>query len=134
MAQIILRGGSHGSLLVFIMKTRLYNCDSLKPHFYKVKIGFTRVYIICFLILLRKHRLWVLIKNRLAEAVLTSTHICHKLWTKFCEKQQNFNGDLTKFCAIFLNITLGLPQYSLQSFFSRIQKLVKARRFMFISL
>ena len=32
------------------MKTRLYNFDPLKPHFYIVKLGFTGVYII-FLIL-----------------------------------------------------------------------------------
>ena len=36
-------------------------------------------------------------------------------------------GDLTKFCEIFFNITLELPQYTLKSFFSCIQKLVKAR-------
>ena len=29
-----------------IMKTRLYNFDPLKPHFYIVKLGFTGVYII----------------------------------------------------------------------------------------
>ena len=29
-----------------IMKTYLYNFDPLKPHFYKVKLGFTGVYII----------------------------------------------------------------------------------------
>ena len=34
-----------------ITKTRLYNSDLLKPHFYIVKLGFTGVYII-FLILL----------------------------------------------------------------------------------
>ena len=34
-----------------ITKTRLYNFDPLKPHFYTVKLGFTGVYII-FLILL----------------------------------------------------------------------------------
>ena len=28
------------------MKTRLYNIDPLKPHFYVVKLGFTGVYII----------------------------------------------------------------------------------------
>ena len=31
---------------VLIMKTCLYNFDSLKPHFYIVKLGFTGVYII----------------------------------------------------------------------------------------
>ena len=36
--------------VLFITKTRLYNFDPLKPHFYIVKLGFTGVYII-FLIL-----------------------------------------------------------------------------------
>ena len=35
------------------MKTYLYNFDPLKPHFYSVKLGFTKVYII-FLILLNE--------------------------------------------------------------------------------
>ena len=30
----------------YITKTCLYNIDPLKPHFYIVKLGFTRVYII----------------------------------------------------------------------------------------
>ena len=51
-------------------------------------------------------------------------HTCHKLWTKICEIRQNFKGDLTKFCEIFLNIPLELPKYSLKSFFS-CKKLVK---------
>ena len=38
--------------LFLIMKTRLYNVDPLKPHFYIVKLGFTGVYII-FLFLLK---------------------------------------------------------------------------------
>ena len=38
-----------------ITKTCLYNFDPLKPHFYIVKLGFTRVYII-FLISAQKHR------------------------------------------------------------------------------
>ena len=45
-----------------IMKTCLYNVDPLKPHFYKVKLGFTGVYII-FLISAQKHRLWVLVRT-----------------------------------------------------------------------
>ena len=35
-----------------ITKTRIYNFDPLKPHFYIVKLGFTGVYII-FIILLK---------------------------------------------------------------------------------
>ena len=37
----------------YITKTRLYNFDPLKPHFYIVKLGFTGVYII-FLISAQK--------------------------------------------------------------------------------
>ena len=40
------------TLLDRITKTRLYNFDPLKPHFYIVKLGFTGVYII-FLIFAR---------------------------------------------------------------------------------
>ena len=41
---------------------RVYNFDPLKPHFYLVKVGFTREYII-FLISAQKHRLWVLVRT-----------------------------------------------------------------------
>ena len=50
------------STFVTITKTHLYNFDPLKPHFYIVKLGFTRVYII-FLISAQKHRLWVLVRT-----------------------------------------------------------------------
>ena len=40
-----------------ITKTRLYNFDPLKPHFYIVKLGFTG------LISAQKHRLWVLVRT-----------------------------------------------------------------------
>ena len=36
---------------VCITKTRLYNFDPLKPHFYLVKLGFTVVNIICLVLL-----------------------------------------------------------------------------------
>ena len=39
-----------------ITKTYLYDFDPLKPHFYKVKLGFTWIYII-FLISVQKHKL-----------------------------------------------------------------------------
>ena len=61
--------GAGGVRRSAITKTRLYNFDPLKPHFYIVKLGFTGVYII-FLISAQKHRLWVLVRT----AVLTSTH------------------------------------------------------------
>ena len=38
---------------MFITKTRLCNFDPLKPHFYIVKLGFTGVYILFFLFLLK---------------------------------------------------------------------------------
>ena len=47
-----------------IMKTRLYNFDPLKPHFYIVKLGFTGVYVI-FLISAQKYRLWVPVRTAL---------------------------------------------------------------------
>ena len=49
-------------ILSHITKTRLYNFDPLNPHFYIVKLGFTRVYLI-FLISAQKHRLWVLVRT-----------------------------------------------------------------------
>ena len=45
-----------------IMKTRLYNFDPLKPHFFIVKVGFTGVYII-FVVAAQKHRLWVFVRT-----------------------------------------------------------------------
>ena len=47
------------TLRPIITKTRLYYFDPIKPHFYIVKLGFTRVHII-FLISAQKHKLWVL--------------------------------------------------------------------------
>ena len=46
-----------------ITKTCLYSFDPLKLHFYTVKLGFTWVYIINFLISAQKHRLWVLVRT-----------------------------------------------------------------------
>ena len=45
-----------------ITKTCLYNFDPIKPHFYIINLGFTRVYII-FLISAQNHRLWVLVRT-----------------------------------------------------------------------
>ena len=53
-----------------VKRTCLYNSESLKTHFYTVKLGFTGVYFI-FLISAQTHRLWVIVRG---EAVLTSTH------------------------------------------------------------
>ena len=40
-------------IIISITKTCLYNIDPLKPHFYIVKLGFTGVYILFFLFLLK---------------------------------------------------------------------------------
>ena len=37
--------------VIHITTTRLYKFDPLKPHFYIVKLGFTGVYIILFILL-----------------------------------------------------------------------------------
>ena len=67
---------------VYITKTRLYNFNPLEPHFYKVKLGFTGVYIIFLISAQNIDRGYSL--NRLDEAVLTSTHnLC------FVQKYEN---------------------------------------------
>ena len=68
----------------------------------------------------RRHLFFCIFQRRYhnsCESFIWNVHTCHKRWTKICEVRQNFKGDLTKFCEIFLNITLQLPKYSL-SFFS----------------
>ena len=52
-----------------ITKTCLYNFDPLKPHFYIVKLGYTVFFLFLIKIIDCGTR-----KNRLDEAVLTSTH------------------------------------------------------------
>ena len=50
------------SFVLHITKTRLYNFDPLKPHFYIVKLGFTGVYIV-FLTFAQKPRLLLLVRT-----------------------------------------------------------------------
>ena len=50
--------------------------DPLKPHFYIVKLRFTGVYIIFFLFLLKKHRLWVLVTTASQRQFLQVPTIC----------------------------------------------------------
>ena len=70
-----------------ITKTRLYNFDPLKPHFYIVKLGFTGVYNI-FLTFLKNIDCGYLLEQYLTEVVLTSTHnLCFE--QKY-EKYQNY--------------------------------------------
>ena len=86
------------SAYVIITKTYLYNFDSLKPHFYIVKLGFTGVYII-FVISAQKHRLWVLVRT-----ASTSTHnLCFE--QKY-EKYQNFLSEKLPFLVVKFSIYL----------------------------
>ena len=81
----------------YITKTCLYNFDPLKPHFYmyKVKLGFTGVYII-FLISAQKHRLWVLVRTASSIYVLC----------RYIKKYQNFLSKLFSF--LFVKFTMYL--------------------------
>ena len=53
----IITGAINSEKNVYITKTRLYNFDPLKPHFYIVKLGFYRG-IHYFSYFAQKHRLW----------------------------------------------------------------------------
>ena len=69
----------------------------LNPSFYIVKLGFTGVYIIFSYFCFKKHRLWVLVRNRLAEAVLTSTqNLC------FEQKYEKISEFLSKKFSFFV--------------------------------
>ena len=62
-----------------IKKTRLYNVDPLKPHFYVIKLGFIGVYII-FLISAQKHRSLMVVKFSiyLNKLVFVMAKLCHR--------------------------------------------------------
>ena len=86
----------------YITKTRLYNFDPLKPHFYIVKLGFTGVYII-FLISAQNIYCGYSLEL-LAEAVLTSTHnLCFE--QKY-EKYQRFLSENFQFLEMKFSIYL----------------------------
>ena len=81
-----------GTTVNYITKTRLYNVDPLKPHFYIVKLGFTGVYII-FLISAQN----IDCGYSLGEAVLTSTHnLCFE--QKYEKKSEFFYVKIFSFC------------------------------------
>ena len=82
-----------------ITKTRLYNFDPLKPHFYMVKLGFTGVYII-FLISVQN----IDCGYSLGEAVLTSTHNLY--FEQKYEKYQSFLSENFLFLAVKISIYL----------------------------
>ena len=77
------------------------NFDSLKPHFCIVKLEFNGVYIF-FIFLLKKHRLWVLVR---IEAVLTSTHnLCFE--QKYEKKYQHFLSNNFHFLVVKISVYL----------------------------
>ena len=87
-----------------ITKTCLYNFDSLKPHFYIVKLGFTGVYII-FLIFAQNIDCGYSLEPPQIEAVLTSTHnLCfQQKYDKYrIFLSENFHFLVVKF-SIYLN-------------------------------
>ena len=69
-------------------KTSLYNFDSLKPHFYIVKLGFTGVHIIFLISAQKKKKIVVLVRTASPMAVLTGTH--NSCFGQKYEKYQNF--------------------------------------------
>ena len=75
---------------LLITKTYLYNFDPLKLHFYIVKLGFTRVYII-FLISAQNIDCGYSVEPP-REAVLTSTHnLCFE---QKCENKSEFLSEI----------------------------------------
>ena len=89
-----------------IRKTYLYNFDPLKPHFYKVKLRFTGVYIV-FLFSVQKHRLWILVR-----IALPSTHnLCFE--QKY-EKYQNFLSENFPFLVVKFSIFLNTRVFEMR--------------------
>ena len=89
--------------LRIITKTRLYNFDPLKPHFYVVKLAFTEVYII-FLICAENIDCGYSLEPP-RRAVLTSTHnLCFEQKYEKCQifLSENFQCLVVKF-SIYLN-------------------------------
>ena len=77
--------------ILIIRKTRLYNSDPLKPHFYLVKLGFTGVYIMFFLIYAQN------IDFGSFEAVLTCTYnLCFEQKYENCQNCLSENFLLSK--------------------------------------
>ena len=104
--------------VLIITKTRLYNFDPFKPHFYIVKLGFTGVYII-FFIFAQKHRLWVLVRS-LVEAVLTSTHnLCFE---QKHEKYQSFSSENFQVLESEISIYLNRRVFVMLNFLIRLHK------------
>ena len=72
----------------FVTKTRLYNFDPLKPHFYIVKLGFTGVYIF---LLYKMAAAFAILKSCFALRMLNFSWTKRPVDSKVCRKYQ---GDL----------------------------------------
>ena len=87
--------------MLSITKTRLCNFDPLKPHIYKVKLGFTGVYVI-FLIFIKNIDCGYSLEP--PQAVLTSTYnLCFE--QKY-EKYRNFLSENFPFLLVKFSIYL----------------------------
>ena len=97
-----------------ITKACLCNFDPFKPHVYTVQQGFKGVYIIIFLSLPKKHRLWVLVT---LENILSLTKTCQcnfdPLKPHFCIVQQGFK----RVYIIFFLISAQKHRFLLTSYF-----------------
>ena len=116
-----------------ITKTRLYNFDPLKPHFYIVKLGFTGVYII-FLISSQNINCEYSLKPP-RRVVLTSTHnLCFE---KKYEKYQTFLSEnfplfgIVKF-SIYLNRRVFVMKFYITKKKKKKKKKKKIRLFKYI--
>ena len=92
-------------LCAYTTKTRLYNFDPIKPHFYIVKLGFTGVYIIFLIFFAKKHRLWVHKRTRHRGGFnVKSTHnLCFE---QEYAKYQNFLSENFPFLVVKFSIYL----------------------------
>ena len=106
-----------------VTKTRLYNFDPFKPHFYIVQLGFTGVYII-FHISARKHRLWVLVRTaspRRFQRVPTIYVLSRKY-----EKYQSFLSENFQFLEVKFSIYLNRRVFVMLSNISEYQYIFEA--------
>ena len=87
----------------FAILKYLYNVDALKPYFYTVKLGFTRVYII-FIISAQKHSLWVFIRT----TSLSTHNLCFE--QKY-EKYQEFLSENFHFLVVQFSVYLNRLVY-----------------------
>ena len=125
--------GLYGPQRKTITKTRLYNFDPLlNPHFYKIKLGFKRVYII-FLISAQKHILWVLVRaasSSIHNLCFLSRYILSEIFQFLVV---NFSVFLNRHVFVMQNITSDMyaectSAPSEPCFFARMEKKKKKKK------